>query len=150
MSQSLRLARSIQNTEEIHDALVALATLSLQIGDLPGALDRAREARQLAEARNNFSDTLRPSLIEALALERQGQTSAARQQLLQLEQESTIKPSVRWETQNALAKLAAEMGTAPPQMRGFVAQSKPIAVRDLPWPASTRDFHSSRTVRRCM
>jgi CHAT domain-containing protein/tetratricopeptide (TPR) repeat protein len=110
--QSLVLARSIQNTEEIHDALIALATLSLQMGDLPGALGRAREARQLAEARNNFSDTLRPSLIEALALERQGQTSAAREQLVQLEQRSAVKPSVRWETQNALANLAAEMGDA--------------------------------------
>ena len=108
--QSLALARSIQNTEEIHDALVALATLSLQVGDLPGALDRAREARQLAEMRNNFSDTLRPSLIEALSVERQGQAQAARQQLLQLEQTSAIKPSVRWETQNALASLAVTMG----------------------------------------
>jgi CHAT domain-containing protein/Tfp pilus assembly protein PilF len=110
--QSLALARSIQNTEEIADALVALATLSLQMGDLPGALDHAREARQLAEARNNFSDTLRPALIEALALERQGQTPAAREQLLQLEQRSSVKPSVRWETQNALARLAADMGDA--------------------------------------
>jgi CHAT domain-containing protein/Tfp pilus assembly protein PilF len=110
--QSLGLARSIQNTEEISDSLVALATLSLQVGDLPDALDRAREAKQLAEVRNNFSDTLRPSLIEALALERQGKSSAAREQLLQLEQGSAIKPSVRWETQNALAKLAAEMGDA--------------------------------------
>lgn len=110
--QSLVLARSIQNTEETSDALVALATLSLQMGDLSGALDRAREARQLAEVRNNFSDTLRPSLIEALAHEKQGQTPAAREQLLQLEQRSSVKPSVRWETQNALAKLAAGMGDA--------------------------------------
>jgi CHAT domain-containing protein/Tfp pilus assembly protein PilF len=108
--QSLVLARSIQNTEEIHDALVALATLSLRVDDLQSALDRAREARQLAEVRNNFSDTLRPSLIEALALQRQGQTSAARKQLLQLEQKSAIKPSVRWEAQNALANLAAQTG----------------------------------------
>lgn len=108
--QSLALARSIQNTEEIHDALVALATLSLQTGDFPGALDRAREAKRLAQMRNNFSDTLRASLIEALALSRQGQTSTAREQLLQLEQQSTIKPSVRWETQNALARLAAQTG----------------------------------------
>ena len=110
--QSLVLARSIQNTEEIHDALVALATLSLQMGDFTGALDRAREARQLAEVRKNFSDTLRPSLIEAQALERQGQTSTAREQLVQLEQKSDIKPSVRWEAQNALANLAAQTGDA--------------------------------------
>jgi CHAT domain-containing protein/tetratricopeptide (TPR) repeat protein len=117
--RSLTLARSLQNTEEQADALVALATLSLQTGDLPGAVKNASEARQLAEKRDNSSDKLRPSLIEALALERQGQTSAARHQLLQLEEKSVIKPSIRWETENALAGLAAEKGDASAADRWF-------------------------------
>lgn len=110
---SLELARSIQNTEETGDALVALATLDLRTGNLSEALEHARGARQLAEKRNNASDTLRPSLIEAVVLEKQGQTTPARDQLLALEQKSSIKPSVQWEVQNALAELAASTGDNP-------------------------------------
>lgn len=108
--RSLALARSIRNTEETADALVALGSLSLQRGDFAEAADRAQEAKKLAQVRNNFSDTLRPSLIEALALEHQGHATRAREELRQLEQRSAVKPSVLWETQNALAKLDADTG----------------------------------------
>ena len=108
--QSLALARSIQNTEEVADALVALGTLSLQMGDFAEASDRSQEAKKLAQVRDNFSDTLRPWLIEALSLARQGHVPAAREELLQLEKRSAVKPSVLWETQNALAKLSADAG----------------------------------------
>lgn len=107
---SLQLARSIQNKEETGDALVALASLSLKQGDFGGALRQSLEAVQLAKQRGNDSDVLRPSLIEALALQRQGQTSNAREQFLHLEQISSVKPSVRWDAENALAKLSAETG----------------------------------------
>lgn len=107
---SLQLARSIQNTEEMSDALVALASLSLQTNDLPDALARSREAQQIAEQRGNTSDTLQPALIEALVLERQGHSSAARTLLLALEQRSIAKPSIRWEIENALASVSANTG----------------------------------------
>ncbi len=108
--RSLQLAQSIQNAEYTGDALVALASLSLQAGDLPDALNRSREAQRIAEQRGNISDTLRPSLIEALVLEKQGKTSAAKNQLLSLELKSSAKPSLHWEIENALAKLSADAG----------------------------------------
>lgn len=108
--RSLQLARSIKNSEETGDALVALASLSLQMGDLEGALNRAREAGQIAEQRGNNSDTLRPALIEARVTEKQGKTAEARAELLTLEQKSSARLSVRWEVENALAQLSADAG----------------------------------------
>ena len=64
---------------------------------------------------SNFSATRSgASLIEAIALgaARADIDGAAATEDLQLEQRSAIKPSVQWETQNALAKLAAETGDA--------------------------------------
>ncbi len=107
---SLQLAQSIHNSEEISDALVALASLSLQMGNLDDALRRSREAQQIAEQRGNDSDTLRPALIEALVLEKQGKTSAAKDQLVSLQQRSSSRQSIRWEVENALAQLSASMG----------------------------------------
>jgi CHAT domain-containing protein/tetratricopeptide (TPR) repeat protein len=108
--QSLQLARSIRNSEEISDALVALASLSLQMGDLDGALNRSREAQQIAQQRGNNSDTLRPALIEALVTEKQGKTAIARGQLVGLQQRTSERLSVRWEVENALAQLSADAG----------------------------------------
>jgi CHAT domain-containing protein/tetratricopeptide (TPR) repeat protein len=110
--RSLQLARSIHNPEEIGDALVALASLSLKMGGLDDALNRAREAQQIAEGRGNSADALRPLLIEALALEKQGKFFTARAELITLQQRSAAKPSLRWEVENALAQLAAESGDA--------------------------------------
>lgn len=108
--RSLQLARSIQNAEETGDALVALASLSLQSRDFRDALQQSREAQRLAEERGNDSDTLRPSLIEALALAEQGESSTAREQLLRLQEKSSAKPSIQWETEDALAQLAVSSG----------------------------------------
>ena len=94
--QSLELARSIQNAEETSDALVALASLSLQSGDFKNALQQSHEAEQLAEQRGNDSDTLRPLLIQALANAGQGETSAAQSQLLRLQARASVKLSIRW------------------------------------------------------
>ena len=108
--QSLQLAQSIRNSEETSDALVALSSLSLQMGNLDDALQRSREAQQIARQRGNDSDTLRPALIEALVLEKQGKTSAAKNQLVSLQQRSSSKLSIRWEVENALAQLSASSG----------------------------------------
>ena len=90
---SLQLARSLRNSEEISDALVALSSLSLQMGNLDDALERSREAQQIAQQRGNDTDTLRPALIEALVLEKQGKTSAAKDQLVSLQQRSSSRLS---------------------------------------------------------
>jgi CHAT domain-containing protein/Tfp pilus assembly protein PilF len=110
--RSLQLARSIHNTEETGDALVALASLSLKMGELDDALTRAREAQQIAEGRGNSADALRPSLIEALVIEKQGKVLPAREELIRLQKKSAAKPSLRWEIENALAQLAAQAGDA--------------------------------------
>jgi tetratricopeptide (TPR) repeat protein len=111
--RSLLLAQTIHNSEETSDALVALASLSLQMGNLGDALKRAREAQQIAEQRGNESDTLRPALIEALVMEKQGDISAAKNQLASLQLRSSAKPSIRWEVENALAQLSASVGDEP-------------------------------------
>lgn len=108
--RSLQLAQSIHNPEEISDALVALASLSLQMNNLDDALQRSREAQQIARQRGNDSDTLRPALIEALVFEKQGRTSEAKDQLVSLQERSSSKLSVRWEAENALAQLSASAG----------------------------------------
>lgn len=108
--QSLQLSRSIHNMEETGDALIALAAVSLQTGDLDAALHRSTEARQIAEQRGNLVDTLRPALIEALVLQKRGSIAQARDRLIELQRRSAAKLSIRWEAENALARLAAQTG----------------------------------------
>jgi CHAT domain-containing protein/tetratricopeptide (TPR) repeat protein len=111
--QSYQLALSLHNDEEIGDSLLALAYLSLETGDLSDALSKSREVERLAAQKGNPDDALEPTLIEAVALGRQGQRSAAREKLLALEKTTATGEageSVRWETENALATLAADSG----------------------------------------
>jgi CHAT domain-containing protein/tetratricopeptide (TPR) repeat protein len=109
---SLRLARSIHNPEETSSALVALATLSLDTGDLDGALECATQAQLLAESQGNTLDTLRPRLIHALVLSKRGLVSIAQEELLTIRTASNARLSIRWETEKALAELLASAGQA--------------------------------------
>ncbi len=108
--QSYALAQSLKNSEEIGDALLALAYLSLESGDLADALNKSREVEHIAVEEGDPEDALEPTLIEASVLARQGQTAAAQGKLLALEQKSAGVQSIRWEIENALAGLYASAG----------------------------------------
>lgn len=108
--QSYTLARSLRNSEEIGDALLALAYLSLESGDLADALNKSREVERIAIQQGDPEDALEPTLIEASVLARRGQNPAAKSMLLALEQKSATVQSIRWEIENALAGLYANAG----------------------------------------
>ena len=117
--QSYRLAESLHSVEEISHALLALAYLSLETGDLAGAIDKSRQVRSLAAEKRNQQDQLEPTFIEALALSRQGQTREAQSRFFALQQNLSIQPSLLWQTQNALAGLAANQGKGRAAERWF-------------------------------
>jgi CHAT domain-containing protein/tetratricopeptide (TPR) repeat protein len=108
--RSYKLAQSLRNDEEMGDTLLALAYLSLETGDLDDALAKASEVQKIAAQRGDPDDALEPSLIEAVALGRQGHRLTAKTKLLALEQHMTAGESVRWETENALARLSLDDG----------------------------------------
>jgi len=112
-TKALQLAHALHDDEEdqeVGEALTALAWIALERGDTSGALDRAREAERLATSKGNTTVGQQASLVEALTLARQAKTSSALQLLLALERTATVKQSIRWQIENALAGLSAQTG----------------------------------------
>jgi CHAT domain-containing protein/tetratricopeptide (TPR) repeat protein len=112
---SLQLAHTLHDDDEdveAREALTALAWLGLQSGDLHAALEDSRQAQQVARRQKDPDAELQPALVEALALAREGDTPLSQRKLLALEQVSTMKQSIRWEIENALAQLSAQTGDA--------------------------------------
>lgn len=111
--KSYQLARSIQNYEEMGSSLVALSYLSLETGDLPGALRQAQEAEQTATQNGDTDPAPEPLLVEAQVEAQSGQIVGAWSQLLKLLDGTPgvfTKPSVRWRIEGALAALSVQRG----------------------------------------
>lgn len=111
--RALGLARSIRYIPQMVDAQVALASLSLAEGDLPGALAGSRSAARAAEGSGVSDAVMQPAVVEATVLARQGELGSARGKLLSLLGGGTgslPRPFVRWQIESELARIADAAG----------------------------------------
>jgi CHAT domain-containing protein/Tfp pilus assembly protein PilF len=107
--KSLELAKSLQDDEKAGDADVALASLYVQSGDTADASPYIEEAERLALKRKSTFDQLPPRLLHAQVLMQRGEPAAARAMLVDVEHNTPDWPSLRWEAQRSLARLAVQM-----------------------------------------
>ncbi len=108
--QSLSLAQSIQNQEEMLDAHVDLGFLLLRLNKLDEAEVHVREANRIAALRKSERAGLEPLLLNALLLDKRGDRQGSIKTLLQLEGRAADVPSLRWEAESTLARTYIEDG----------------------------------------
>src|SRR5271154_6017349 len=108
--QSLGLAKSIQNQEEILDAHVYLAFLLLRLNNPDAAAVHIREATSIVGTRRYDRTGLRLMLLEALLYGNRGDKTTAIEKLLDLQEHAASAPSLQWEIESTLAHLYAEPG----------------------------------------
>jgi CHAT domain-containing protein len=108
--QSLALARSIQNHEEIVDAHVYLGLLLLRLNQPDAAGAHIREANSIVGTRRYDRAGLRLMLLEALVSNKRGDRQIAIKTLLDLHEHASDVPSMRWEAESTLAHLYMEAG----------------------------------------
>jgi CHAT domain-containing protein len=108
--QTLTLAQSISNQEEMLDAHVNLGFLFLRSGEPKAAEAHAREAIRLASLSRDATRDLEPKLLRALLLNEVGDRQGAIQMLLDIEKRSGELPSLQWEAEGNLARLYDETG----------------------------------------
>lgn len=106
--QSLGLAQSIQNPEEILDAHVNLGFLLLQLNNLDLAESRIREAERIVAQRKNDRAGLRLMLLEALLLMKRGDSQGATKILQDLEEQAADVPSLRWAAESTMARIYSD------------------------------------------
>lgn len=117
--QSLGLAQSIQNQEEIEDAHVYLGFLLLRLNQPDAAAAHIREATSIVGLREYDRTGLRLKLLEALLFDKKGDKQAAIKLLLSLQEHAAAAPSVQWETESTLAHLYLEIGRPEDAARWF-------------------------------
>jgi CHAT domain-containing protein/predicted negative regulator of RcsB-dependent stress response len=120
--QSLALAQSIQNQEEILDAHVYLGLLLLRLNHLDAAEGHIRETTSIVGTRRYDRTGLRLMLLEALLLDKKGDKGIAIERLLDLHEHAADVPSMRWEAENTLAHIYRE-ANQPADARRWFQQS---------------------------
>jgi CHAT domain-containing protein/Flp pilus assembly protein TadD len=108
--QTLALARSIPNQEEILDAHVNLGFLLLRSGNPAAAEVHAREAIRLAGHSKDATQELEPRLLNALLLDAKNDKQDAIESLLDLEARTSGVPSLQWKAESNLARIYSETG----------------------------------------
>ena len=108
--QSLTLAQSIQNLQEILDAQVDLGFLLLHQRNWDAAEIHLREANRIASSMGNDRAALEPALLDALLLDARGDQRGAVRQLLGLEGRAVDVPSLQWEAESNLARIYSQTG----------------------------------------
>ena len=103
--KALELAQQIQNSEEIIDAEISLAFVSVQTGKLDLAKQYSEQAKALGRTRGNWLDELYPLLAEGEAAARSGNAGEAEQSFLAVVRDPKSDTSLRWEAEDELAKL---------------------------------------------
>lgn len=105
--QSLRLAQSIQNQEEMLDANVNLGFLALHSADKAGARTYTLEANRLAFESRNATLSAEPKILRALLVDEDGDHARAIHELLEVEHQPTTPPSMQWQAENSLGTIVA-------------------------------------------
>jgi CHAT domain-containing protein len=104
----LQIAESYQDPEKTIEAHVALAELLLQLGDIELSAQHAEKALAIARSSGRSSDEMDALFLKSLIADHQKRTDEATQILTSLENNSAIRPSLRWQVEGALANLYAE------------------------------------------
>jgi len=106
--KALGLAQQIQNSEEIVDAEISLAFVSVQTGKLDLAKQYSEQARGLGRALGDRLDELYPLLAEGEAAALSGNSGEAEHAFLEVVRDPRSDTSLRWEAEDELAKLYAD------------------------------------------
>ncbi len=101
--RSLDLAHKIDSKEDILNALVALAFVTVQTGQLDLARQYSDEAISLARADGNRVDELYPMLAKGQVVLGTGDTAQAEQIFREIATDPKVDPSLQWEAQHELA-----------------------------------------------
>jgi len=104
----LQIAETSQDAEKSIEAHVALAELLLQLGNIDLSAQHAEKALAIAQASGRSADEMDALFLRSLIADHQKRTDEATQILTNLESNSTIRPSLRWQVEGALANLYAE------------------------------------------
>jgi CHAT domain-containing protein/tetratricopeptide (TPR) repeat protein len=103
--RALDLARKISAKENISDALLSLAFVTVQTGELDLAKKYSDEAIAMAQADGNRVDELYPLIASGQIAARQHDVTQAERIFLEVANDPKVDPSLKWEAQHELANL---------------------------------------------
>ena len=106
---ALREAESIGSDEAMSDNHAALGLLLMDT-DPQKAAWHIRETARIAGERHYLPDQQNAELLEGMFLSRTGHLSEAAGRLRELDESSTLVPSLRWQTEQELARVSVRMG----------------------------------------
>ena len=106
--QSLDLARKIDSKEDILNALLSLAFVTVQTGQLDLARKYSDEAIALARADGNRVDELYPMLVKGQVALHSGDPAQAEGIFHEIAIDPKVDPSLQWEAQHELAGVYEE------------------------------------------
>lgn len=107
-TNALQIAEAFHNPEKEIEAHIALAELLLQSGDINAASQHGEKALSIARSSGRTSDEMDALFLKSLIASQQNKVNEATQILNSLSQNPTIKPSLRWQVEGALADLYAQ------------------------------------------
>ena len=105
---AIKIAEDIRNQQEIIDANIAIASLLLQRGQIDTAARYTEQASLLALSSNRNFDQMNAQFLEGLIAFRQNKLSLAADTLATLEANPILRPSLRWQVEDALANIYTE------------------------------------------
>lgn len=105
---SLKEAEAIGMQEGISDAHANLASLMLD-SDPGAAAAHIRETARIAAMRHHRPDQMYAALLEGMLWARTNYLAEAAQRLTQLDQDDSLIPSLRWQTEQELARVNLRM-----------------------------------------
>lgn len=122
--KALKIEETVRDDEYIYMALVPLAQLAVESGDLEAAKRYTEEAIEIAHAGNNHVDELYPILVQGQIAARRGNIAEASHKFREVEHDDKSPVFVRWEAQRSLAHLAEDqnqVGEADREYRAAIA-----------------------------
>jgi len=111
--QALQQARQIKSSQDISDILTDLALVAVATGKPAEAETYAEQALTMAQQRKSQADTLDAIAMQMQAAAMRGETSRAQQLLQQVENAPESQMSMRWSSEEAIARLYESQGHFP-------------------------------------
>lgn len=106
--KALELARKTEGREDIYNALRALASVSVQNGDLNQARVYSDEAIAIAQKDHNRSDVLYPLLVKGFIAIQAHDRTVAENIFREVERDTNGNASLKWRAEHGLARLYEE------------------------------------------